>query len=90
MAHADAYENRGAMPPVIGVAIYQSHAFANTYGTLGYLVAIASIISMCILPRARYFQTLVLNCVLDLLPQSLLCVLKSEVHSALLMITIYR
>ena len=43
------------------MAIYQSTAVAKVYGNYGYLVAIVSFISMPILPRAKYLQTLLLN-----------------------------
>jgi hypothetical protein len=34
---------------------------AETYSTLGYLVAIVSIISFCIMPRAKFIQTMIMN-----------------------------
>jgi hypothetical protein len=41
--------------------MYQADAVANTYGTLGYLVAIISILGFCIMPRAKFIQTMTLN-----------------------------
>ena len=40
---------------------YQYDAFALNFPTLGYLVAIMSVLSMCILPRAKFFQTMAFN-----------------------------
>ncbi|RDW94776.1 hypothetical protein BP5796_00539 [Coleophoma crateriformis] len=52
---------KGSIPPTIGIAIYQAEGVANYFGTLGYLVAVISVISFSIMPRAKYFQTLILN-----------------------------
>ena len=52
---------KGALPPTISLAAYQSTSFARTFSTLGYLVAIASVLSLAILPRSKFFQTLLLN-----------------------------
>ena len=40
---------------------YQSNAFANTFTTLGYLVGIMSVLSFSILPRSKFFQTMMFN-----------------------------
>ena len=40
---------------------YQYDAFALNFPTLGYLVAIMSVLSICILPRAKFFQTMAFN-----------------------------
>ncbi|KAI9711843.1 MAG: hypothetical protein M1820_001988 [Bogoriella megaspora] len=52
---------RGAVAPTIALAIYQSDAVARQYSTLGYLVAIMTILGMPIMPRAKFIQTLALN-----------------------------
>ena len=52
---------KGALPPTIAIALYQSAGFAETYSTLGYLVAIMSILSFAIMPRAKFFQTMSFN-----------------------------
>ena len=52
---------RAALPPTIALAMYQADAVANTYGTLGYLVAIISILGFCIMPRAKFIQTMTMN-----------------------------
>ncbi len=52
---------KGALPPVISLAAYQSTPFADIYSTLGYLVAIMSVLSFAILPRSKYIQTMLFN-----------------------------
>lgn len=54
---------KGALPPAISLAVYQSTAFAKVYSTLGYLVAIMSVLSFAILPRSKYIQTMLFNIV---------------------------
>ena len=54
---------KGALPPTISLAIYQSTPVAELYSTLGYLVAIMSVLSFAILPRSKYIQTTLLNVV---------------------------
>lgn len=41
--------------------MYRSDNVAETYGTLGYLVAIISILGFCIMPRAKFIQTMIIN-----------------------------
>ncbi|MCJ1474860.1 hypothetical protein MMC13_003520 [Lambiella insularis] len=52
---------KGACPPVIALALYQATPFANHFGTIGYLVGIMSVLSFAILPRAKFFQTMIFN-----------------------------
>ncbi|KAL8808256.1 MAG: hypothetical protein Q9200_004348 [Gallowayella weberi] len=52
---------KGALAPTIAIALYQSTGFAETYVTLGYLVAIMSILSFVIMPRAKFVQTMLFN-----------------------------
>ncbi|KAI4203065.1 MAG: hypothetical protein LQ350_002113 [Teloschistes chrysophthalmus] len=52
---------KGALPPTIAIALFQNTGFANTYSTLGYLVAIMSILSFAIMPRAKFVQTMFFN-----------------------------
>ena len=52
---------KGALPPAISLAAYQGTSFANTFSTLGYLVAIMSVLSFAILPRSKFIQTMLLN-----------------------------
>lgn len=52
---------KGSLPPTIAIAIYQSKAVADQYSTLGYLVAITSILGFAIMPRGKFLQTMTLN-----------------------------
>ncbi|MCJ1310085.1 hypothetical protein MMC25_003746 [Agyrium rufum] len=52
---------KGACPPLIATAMYQATPVADTFVTVGYLVAIMSILSFSILPRAKFAQTMILN-----------------------------
>ena len=52
---------KGALPPTISIALYQWSAFANHFSTLGYLVAIMATLSFAIMPRAKFFQTMMFN-----------------------------
>ncbi|KAK1978596.1 hypothetical protein LZ30DRAFT_728523 [Colletotrichum cereale] len=52
---------KGSLPPLIGIAIYQSTPVAQYFTTLGYLVPIISVLAFAILPRGKYLQNLVLN-----------------------------
>ncbi|KAI0165743.1 hypothetical protein GGR57DRAFT_448560 [Xylariaceae sp. FL1272] len=52
---------KGGLAPVIGLAMNQSFAVAQEFSTVGYLVGIISVLSLTILPRGKYIQTLILN-----------------------------
>ena len=52
---------KGALAPAISIAAYQATSFADTFSTLGYLVAIMSVLSFPILPRSKFIQTMLLN-----------------------------
>ncbi|KAF2826010.1 hypothetical protein CC86DRAFT_294491 [Ophiobolus disseminans] len=52
---------KAALPPTIALSMYQATSVANRYSTLGYLVAIVSILGFCIMPRAKFIQTMSLN-----------------------------
>lgn len=52
---------KGALPPTIAIAIYQSSPVAAVFSTLGYLVAIMAVLSFPILPRSKFIQTNILN-----------------------------
>lgn len=54
---------KAGIPPVISLAAYQSSTWDAKYTTLGYLVAIMSTLGMCIMPRAKFTQTMLLNIV---------------------------
>lgn len=52
---------KAALPPTIALAMYEADAVAQFYSTLGYLVAIISILGFCIMPRAKFIQTMTMN-----------------------------
>ena len=52
---------KGSLAPTIGLSMYQATAVAKTYTTIGYLIPIVSLLSMPILPRAKFLQNLFLN-----------------------------
>ncbi|KAI0020868.1 hypothetical protein F4780DRAFT_315402 [Xylariomycetidae sp. FL0641] len=52
---------KNGIAPTIGLAISQSDAVASEYTTVGYLVGIICVLSLTILPRGKFVQTLVLN-----------------------------
>ena len=52
---------KGALPPIITMAAYQSTEWAEVYTTLGYLVSIVSFLSMAMTPRAKFLNSLVKN-----------------------------
>ncbi|KAJ5213279.1 hypothetical protein N7449_000448 [Penicillium cf. viridicatum] len=52
---------KGGIPPTIAVSIYQSKPVANEYTTLGYLVAIVSILGFAIMPRAKFIQMMIFD-----------------------------
>ncbi|KAF1922856.1 uncharacterized protein M421DRAFT_77004 [Didymella exigua CBS 183.55] len=52
---------KAALPPTIALAMYQADKVAATFTTLGYLTAIISILGFCIMPRAKFIQTMTLN-----------------------------
>ncbi|KAF2716485.1 hypothetical protein K431DRAFT_316508 [Polychaeton citri CBS 116435] len=52
---------KGSLPPTIALAMYQSDAVADHYTTLGYLIAIMSVLGFAIMPRGKFLQTMALN-----------------------------
>ncbi|KAK5147335.1 hypothetical protein LTR32_001224, partial [Rachicladosporium monterosium] len=52
---------KGSIPPTIAIAMYQSPAVAAQYSTIGFLVAITSILGFAIMPRGKFLQTMSLN-----------------------------
>jgi hypothetical protein len=50
-----------ALPPTISLCICQSNTVANTYTTVGYLIAIGSILSSGLAPRATYIEATICN-----------------------------
>ena len=54
---------KGALPPIIALAMLRSKTVAAKYTTLGYLVSIMSLLGFAIMPRAKFVQNIVLNVV---------------------------
>ena len=54
---------KGALPPIISLAMLRSKTVANKYTTLGYLFCIMSLLGFAIMPRAKFVQNIVLNIV---------------------------
>lgn len=52
---------KGSLPPIIGIAMYQSDAVSKQFATLGYLIPIISVLGLAILPRGKFLQNMVLN-----------------------------
>ncbi|KFY44062.1 hypothetical protein V494_01656 [Pseudogymnoascus sp. VKM F-4513 (FW-928)] len=52
---------KGSLAPIIAVAWYQSIDIVEIFTTLGYLVPVISVLSLAIMPRAKYIQTLIFN-----------------------------
>ncbi|KAH7384262.1 hypothetical protein DE146DRAFT_668187 [Phaeosphaeria sp. MPI-PUGE-AT-0046c] len=52
---------KAALPPTIALSMYQADKVAQKFTTLGYLVAIISILGFCIMPRAKFIQTMTMN-----------------------------
>lgn len=82
------FENmvKGALAPTIAIAAYQSTAWARTFTTLGYIVGIAAALSMVILPRTKFLQTMLINvvavglaCAVSLL--SMYCTVRARTNS---------
>lgn len=55
---------KGAIGPTIGIAIYQSNRVAGHYSTIGYLIPIMTILTVPILPRARFIQNFIVTSLL--------------------------
>lgn len=53
---------KGSVAPIIALAIYQATSVMQQLKTLGYLVGIISVLSLAVMPRGKYFQTMILNC----------------------------
>lgn len=49
---------KASLPPTIAIAFYQAQDVAAVYQTLGYLIAITSVLGMCIMPRGMFMQTM--------------------------------
>lgn len=49
---------KGSLPPTIAIAMFQAKDVQEVYQTLGYLVAITSVLGMCIMPRGMFVQNM--------------------------------
>ena len=77
---------KGALPPTIAIALFQSNGFANTFTTLGYFTAIMSVLSFAIMPRAKFLQTMVLNVIAVCVGSALsllqvYCTVQARIHT---------
>jgi hypothetical protein len=52
---------KAGLPPTIALSMYQADDVSSVYTTLGYLMAIISILGFCIMPRAKFIQTMTMN-----------------------------
>ncbi|KAL4865495.1 hypothetical protein BDV12DRAFT_211063 [Aspergillus spectabilis] len=52
---------KGAIPPTLGLAIYQADSVAVYFTTSGYLIAIISVLGFAIMPRAKFVQMMLLD-----------------------------
>jgi hypothetical protein len=50
---------KGALPPTIATAIGQSLAFSTVYGNFGFVITLATVLSLHLLPRHRYLKNLI-------------------------------
>ncbi|KAL4747827.1 hypothetical protein BDW72DRAFT_7513 [Aspergillus terricola var. indicus] len=78
---------KGALPPTIVIAIYQSSAISSITLTIGYLSALISILSQALLPRAKFtkiiFFDLLSTCVAaSLCCLAVFCAVKAREHHA--------
>ncbi|RAH82234.1 hypothetical protein BO86DRAFT_409553 [Aspergillus japonicus CBS 114.51] len=77
---------KGALPPTICVAMYQSDVVSGQFNTVGYLVAIISVLGFSIMPRAKFIQMMVLDilavCVASAFALLMMyCSIKAREHS---------
>ncbi|RMZ47870.1 hypothetical protein CA14_008553 [Aspergillus flavus] len=64
---------KGALPPTIVIAIYQSDAVADITLTIGYLSALISILSQALTPRAKFMKIMFFNLLSTCVSASLCC-----------------
>jgi hypothetical protein len=53
--------SRGALPPIIFLAMFESNVVADYFGSLGYLIAIISSLTFAMLPRGKFIESLIRN-----------------------------
>ncbi|KAL4994034.1 hypothetical protein BDV10DRAFT_12202 [Aspergillus recurvatus] len=64
---------KGALPPTIVIAIYQSSAISNITLTVGYLSALISVLSQALLPRAKFMKIIFFDLLSTCVAASLCC-----------------
>lgn len=52
---------KGTLPPIIGIAIYQTDVISSHFGTMYDTIPVISILCLCTMPRAMFLHSLVLN-----------------------------
>ena len=52
---------RGALPPIIFLAMYESGVVSNYFGSLGYLVVIISSLTFAMMPRGKFIESVIRN-----------------------------
>ncbi|KAK0623816.1 hypothetical protein B0T14DRAFT_536590 [Immersiella caudata] len=52
---------KGSVPPIVAIAMYQSHEVSSYYVTVGYLIPIISVLALPLLPRGKFILSLMLN-----------------------------
>ncbi|KAL4902696.1 hypothetical protein BDW74DRAFT_180398 [Aspergillus multicolor] len=64
---------KGALPPTIVIAIYQSTAIANITLTIGYLSALIAVSAQALLPRAKFMKIIFFDLLATCVAASLCC-----------------
>ncbi|KAL3474306.1 hypothetical protein BJX99DRAFT_260576 [Aspergillus californicus] len=64
---------KGALPPTIVIAIYQSNAIADITLTIGYLSALISVLSQALMPRAKFMKIMLFDLLATCVSASLCC-----------------
>ncbi|KAF2808978.1 uncharacterized protein BDZ99DRAFT_418542, partial [Mytilinidion resinicola] len=50
-----------ALPPTIGLCIFQSDSISSTFTTVGYLVAVGGVLASTLTPRAAFLQNIIVD-----------------------------
>ncbi|OJJ33301.1 hypothetical protein ASPWEDRAFT_30391 [Aspergillus wentii DTO 134E9] len=64
---------KGALPPTIVIAIYQSDAISEITTTIGYLSALISVLSQALMPRAKFMKIMIFDLLSTCISASLCC-----------------
>ncbi|GAB7357843.1 hypothetical protein MBLNU230_g0014t1 [Neophaeotheca triangularis] len=83
------YQNmfKGALAPTIAIAAFQANAYASFFTTIGYLVAVGSILAIPAQPRAKFLQTMLYNLIFLFLASAssllaMYCAVKARQHTS--------